>query len=404
MSVPPSKTGFDCETTAVLSGPSESFDENGPLARWLEEAARRRASDLLLIADAAPTVSADGQWTPLDEHPLAAEDIAACLYPILSVEQRERLHTNRDLDMALTMPRLGRIRLNIHYQRGQIAAAIRMIPDIVPAFEQLSLPQQTLRFADFPGGLVLVAGGTGQGKSTTLAALIDHMNRTRDAHVITIEDPIEFAFQHGSCLIEQRQVGDDAPSFASALRHVLRQRPDVILIGELRDQQTMATALTAAETGHLVLSTLHTAGAARTLARLIDAFPADQQQQVRTQLAASLQAILCQTLLPDRLNGGLVPATELLFSTPGVRRAVRDDETHLIYSMLETGRCHGMHTLEQSLEALVKAGRVAPQEAVSAATDPARLKKMIAHHLQRDSIVSDDDSMLEVDPMGMSHT
>jgi twitching motility protein PilT len=357
------------------------------LAGLLSEAANRGASDLLLVAGAAPTIYVFGQWVPLNDTGLTSEEVSAILRPVLTEAQQAKLSEQRDLDFGLSLRAAGghttersesaaRYRVNVHYQRGTTAAAFRAIPAKVPPFERLGLPSQVLRFGDFPNGLVLVTGCTGQGKSTTLAAIVDYMNRTRSAHVITIEDPIEFNFEHGTCLIEQRQIGEDSPSFASALRHVLRQRPDVILVGEMRDLETITTALTAAETGHLVLASLHTNSAAQTLARVIDVFSSAQQAQVRTQLAATLKAIVCQTLVRDQANETLTPATEILTATSAVRRAIRDNETHLIYAMIETGRSQGMHTLEQSLAALVKAGRVQPEEAFAAATDPARLAKL----------------------------
>lgn len=349
----------------------------GALRTLLGEAADRQASDLLLVVDAPPTILVKGEWVNLAPSPLTHAEVANLVDPLLTVEQRERLHSVRDLDLGLSVEGLGRYRINIHYQRGTLAAAIRAIPDEIPALDSLGLPDQVRTFADFPSGLVLVTGGTGQGKSTTLAALIDLMNRGRPRHIITVEDPVEFAFRKGTCLIEQRQIGDDAPSFASALRHVLRQRPDVILIGELRDLETMASALTAAETGHLVLATLHTCNASQTIARMIDVFPATQQGQVRAQLAASLRAILCQTLLHDQLNETLVPGTELLIATAAIRRAIRENEAHLIYSMIETGRRLGMHTMEQSLHELVKSGRISPDTAVLAAPDPIRMQAML---------------------------
>ncbi len=347
------------------------------LNELLSETQDRGGSDLLLIADTPPTVLCDGQWIALHQTPMTAQGIAACLDPVMTKDQRDRLRLKRDLDLGFSAPAKGRFRVNIHYQRGSIAAAFRAIPEDVPPFETLGLPASVLDIADMPAGIVLVTGGTGQGKSTTLAAVVNHMNQTRARHIITIEDPIEFGFKQGTCLIEQRQIGDDSPSFTSALRHVLRQRPDVILIGEMRDIETMSAALTAAETGHLVLATLHTASASQTLARVIDAFPATQQSQVRTQLSASIRAIICQTLVTDQLNGGLVPATELLFATHAIRRAIRDNEAHLIHSMIETGRRRGMHTLEQSLQALVRAGRVSADEAVAASVDPVRMRKML---------------------------
>ncbi|MFQ5430095.1 MAG: type IV pilus twitching motility protein PilT [Phycisphaerae bacterium] len=349
------------------------------LSRLLAETVRRGASDLVLVADAPPTVFLFGRWVSIADEPMSAEDVAACVRPLLTAEERDRLETVRDLDLGRSLPQIGRIRVNVHYQRGALALAARLIPESVPPFESLGLPPQVLKFCDYPSGLVLVTGGTGQGKSTTLAAMIDYMNQKRSSHVITIEDPVEFGFTHGTCLIEQRQVGDDTPSFASALRHVLRQRPDVILIGEMRDLETIQTALTAAETGHLVLTTLHTASAAQTIARIIDVFPSAQQAHVRTQLAASLRAILCQMLFRDQSNEALVPATELLIATSAIRRAIRDNETHLVYAMLETGRRHGMHTLEQSLEALVRSGRITAGAALSASVDSVRMRSMVGN-------------------------
>ncbi len=351
----------------------------GLLTELLSEAQDCGASDLLLVAGTPPTVFVSGRWTALQETAMAEAQIAACIEPILTEEQRDKLRLARDLDLGFSVPGKGRFRANIHYQRGSIAAAIRAIPEEIPAFQTLGLPAKVLDIADMPAGLVLVTGGTGQGKSTTLAAVIDHMNQSRASHIITIEDPMEFNFRQGKCLIEQREIGDDSPSFASALRHVLRQRPDVILIGEMRDTETMSAALTAAETGHLVLATLHTASASQTLARVIDVFPPTQQSQVRTPLSASLRAILCQTLVSDQLNGGLVPATELLLATNAIRRAIRENEAHLIHSMIETGRRYGMHTMEQSLEALVQAGRVSADDAVAVAADPVRMRKMVGH-------------------------
>jgi twitching motility protein PilT len=348
-----------------------------PLAALLAEAVARGASDLLLISAAPPSICLHGQWRPLGDDRLTPDEIAAWLDAILTEQQRADLHRLRDLDFGLALPGVGRFRVNIHYQRGTPAAAFRAVPLGVPPFETLGLPPQIPGFADYPNGLVLVTGRTGQGKSTTLAAIIDHLNRTRAAHVITIEDPIEFVFEHGRCLIEQRQVGEDSPSFAAALRHVLRQRPDVILIGEMRDLETVATALTAAETGHLVLASLHTCSAAQTIARIIDVFPAAQQPQIRTQLGATLRAIVCQCLVRDSLNDALAPATEILIGTPAIARAIRDNEAHLIHGMIETGRQRGMHTLEQSIAELVRSGRVRPADALAAAADPARLEKLM---------------------------
>ncbi len=352
-------------------------EHSSVLVEYLSEVTRRGASDLLLVAGAPPTVYSRGQWQPLGGDRLLPEEVRACIDSWLTDAQKAILSDRRDLDVGLSLPGVGRYRVNVHYQRGTLAAAFRAIPMRVPPFERLGLFPGVLRLGEHPNGLVLVTGGTGQGKSTTIAALLEHMNQTRCAHVVTIEDPIEFLFEHGTCLIEQREIGDDSPSFGSALRHVLRQRPDVIVIGEMRDLETIATALTAAETGHLVLASLHTSNAAQTLARIVDVFPPAQQPQIRTQVAGSLRAILCQALVRDRLNDGLTPATEFLVATSAVRRAIRDNETHLIYSMLETGKRHEMHTMEQSLAELVEAGRVHPSDAFSVSTEPSRLEKLI---------------------------
>lgn len=362
----------------VPRGLGERLAEVPPaLKQILVVATQRKAGDILLVPASPPMIFVMGRWTPLTDQSLTDHDIVACVDGMLSDLQQRKLHEVRDLDFSIGIPDVGRFRLNIHYQRGTLAVAIRAIPNKVPEFSTLNLPTSVLGFADHPNGIVLVTGGTGQGKSTTLAALLNHINQTRSAHIITIEDPIEFCFEHGNCLIEQRQIGDDSPSFALALRHVLRQRPDVIMIGEMRDQETIAAALTAAETGHLVLATLHTNSAPQTLSRIIDVFSPAQQNQVRAQLAASLRAILCQTLLPDEINQTLVPATELLIATSGIRRTIRDNETHLISSMIETGRRHGMHTLEQSLKTLVDSGRVTSDAAMFAAADTLRMHKLL---------------------------
>jgi Tfp pilus assembly pilus retraction ATPase PilT len=307
--------------------------ELGPLLRI---ALARRASDLILAANAAPMAHVQGAWEALASDALDAKAVERLLRPILSEDQLDRLERDRDLDFALRDTELGRFR----------------------------------------------------GKSSTLAAMVDHINHTRVAHIITIEDPVEFAFTNALSIIEQREVGDDTPSFASALRHILRQRPDVILIGELRDLETVSTALTAAETGHLVLATLHTADASQTIDRIIDLFPPGQQPQARTQMAATLRAILCQALVFDQLNDRLTPATEILVATSGVRRALRENEPHLIYSMIETGRCHGMHTMEQSLAALVQEGRVERSQALAVAPDPLRLDRLLGGRGRRDELAA----------------
>lgn len=368
----------DAESRAgTRAGGDIATREDGYVRGLLKRLIDEHAGDLILVADAPPTIHVNGKWKALELPAVPAVELDAHLKALLTQRQIERLDEAKDLDFAIELAGAGRCRANIHYQRGTLAAAFRSIPRDVPTFESLNLPEQVLSFADYPNGLVLVTGGTGQGKSTTLATLIDHINHSRAAHVITIEDPVEFAFTNDQCLIEQREIGSDSPTFGSALRHVLRQRPDVIVIGELRDLETISTALTAAETGHLVFGSLHTSSTSQTLARLIDVFPPLQQGQIRVQLAASLRAIVCQTLLRDDMNETLIPATEILVATTGIRRALRENETHLINSMIETGRSLGMHTLEQNLAELVQSGRIDKESALAATTDRARLSRLI---------------------------
>jgi twitching motility protein PilT len=280
------------------------------------------------------------------------------IYSILTQKQREKFEQDLELDFAHAVPGRGRYRVNIYRQRDSIGAAFRPIPGDVRRLEDLGVPDSVAAFAALPRGFVLVAGPTGSGKSTTLAALIDLANRTRREHIMTVEDPIEFLHTHQASLINQREVGGDTHSFAQALKHVLRQDPDIILVGEMRDLETISVALTAAETGHLVLATLHTQDAAQTIDRIIDVFPAHQQQQVRVQLAGSLQGVVCQTLCKNREGGGRVMATEVLVATPAIRNLIREGKTHQIYSAMQAGAKHGMHTMDQHLAELVRVNRI----------------------------------------------
>ncbi len=347
------------------------------LTGFLRQMPDRGASDLLLVAGRPPMFGIAARWIAADALPLQGGDIATWLRGMLTPAQSETLAEVQDLDFAVRLDGVGRFRVNAHIPRGSPAAAIRAIPAGVPALETLALPARAERLIAFPHGLVLVAGGTGHGKSTTLAALLGRLNDTRACHIITREDPIELEFPPGRAIIEQREVAADTPSFAQALRHVVRQRPDVILIGEMRDLETISTALTAAETGHLVLASLHTSNTSQTLSRIIDVYPPAQQHHVRTQLAASLRAILCEVLLPRSDGTGLTPAVELLFANDAVRRAVRDNETHLIYGVLETGRTAGMCTLEQSLADGIGEGRFTIDAARQAAVYPDRLERLL---------------------------
>jgi twitching motility protein PilT len=316
-------------------------------------------SDLHLTAGARPTVRLRGDLHQLEQFPvLSPATIQRVLYAVLTQKQRERFEECLELDFSYSVPGSGRFRVNIYRQRDSLGAAFRVIPFDIRPLEALGVPPSVSNFAGLPRGFVLVTGPTGSGKSTTLASLIDLANRTRSDHIMTVEDPIEFLHQHQRCIVNQREVGEDTPSFQSALKHVLRQDPDIILVGELRDLETISVALTAAETGHLVFATLHTQDAAQTVDRIIDVFPPHQQQQVRTQLAGALQGVVCQTLCKTRDGRGRVVATEVLVATPAIRNLIREGKTHQIYSSMQAGAKHGMHTMDQHIADLVNRGAI----------------------------------------------
>jgi twitching motility protein PilT len=289
---------------------------------------------------------------------LVPNEVQAMVYAILTQRQRERLESELELDSAHNLPGQARFRLNVYFQRDSVGAAFRLIPYDIKPLDQLGIPPQVGNYAHLPRGFVLVTGPTGSGKSTTLAALVDQANRERNEHIMTVEDPIEFLHSHKGCLVNQREVGEDTKSFANALKHVLRQDPDIILVGELRDLETISIALTAAETGHLVFATLHTQDAPQTIDRIIDVFPTNQQQQVRVQLAGSVQGVMCQQLLPTADGQGRVVATEVMVATPAIRNLIREGKTHQVYSALQAGAKHGMQTMDQCLAELVRRHRV----------------------------------------------
>ena len=319
----------------------------------------RGASDLHLTAGARPTIRLHGDLRQLDEYRvLTPPVIQRLMYAALTQRQREKFEENLELDFAYSVPGRARFRVNLYRQRDSLGAAFRLIPFEIKKLEDLGVPPTVTGFAGLPRGFVLVTGPTGSGKSTTLAAIIDLANRTRRDHIMTVEDPIEFLHRHQSSIVNQREVGEDTHSFASALKHVLRQDPDMILVGEMRDLETISVALTAAETGHLVFATLHTQDAAQTIDRVIDVFPPHQQQQVRVQLAGALQGIVCQTLCKSADGRGRVVATEVLVATPAIRNLIREGKTHQIYSAMQAGSQHGMHTMDQHLAELVKRGRI----------------------------------------------
>lgn len=317
------------------------------------------ASDLHLTAGAPPTIRRHGSLMPIPGHDvLGGESLQRSIYSILTQKQRERFENNLELDLSYSVKDLARFRVNVYRQREQVGAAFRMIPFEIKTLESLGIPQVVANFAGLARGLVLVTGPTGSGKSTTLAALIDLANRTRAEHIMTVEDPIEFLHSHKKALINQREVGSDTQSFALALKHVLRQDPDIILVGEMRDLETISVALTAAETGHLVFATLHTQDAAQTIDRVIDVFPAEQQGQVRAQLAGALQGVVCQTLCKRADGPGRAVAAEVLIANSAVRNNIREGKTHQIQSLMQAGGGQGMQTMDSHLAELVRTGRI----------------------------------------------
>jgi twitching motility protein PilT len=332
----------------------------------LERLVQVGASDLHLTVGAMPAARVRGHLRPLDEFDtLDPESIRLLLYRILTTEQQKRLELDRQIDLSYGVPGLARFRINVFMQRDALAAVFRVIPDKLKTMEELGLPEGVRNLTLKPRGLVLVTGPTGSGKSTTLAAMIDEINRTRHDHIITIEDPIEFLHPHKGCVVNQREIGSDAVSFALALRAALRQDPDVILLGEMRDLETISTALTAAETGHLVFGTLHTQSAAGTIDRMIDVFPPEQQEQVRAMIAGSLQGVVTQALLPTLDGEGRVPTLEIMIPDDAIRNLIRQAKVEQIYTYMQTGSRSGMQTMEQSLAELVAAKVVGVDEALS---------------------------------------
>jgi twitching motility protein PilT len=339
---------------------------------------KQKASDLHLTAGAPPMLRQRGSLVPIEGLPnLTPTDTREIVYAILNSTQRQKLETDWQLDFAYSVPGVGRYRVNAYFQRGTIGAAFRLIPTETVPIEKLGMPPVIREFSKKPRGIVLVTGPTGSGKSTTLASIINEINETRDEHIMTIEDPIEFLHQHKRCIVNQRELGADAPSFALALKAALRQDPDVILVGEMRDMETIGTALTAAETGHLVFATLHTQDAPQTVDRIIDVFPPAQQGQVRAQLAIGLQGIVTQTLIPTADGLGRCVAAEVLIPTPGVRNLIREGKTHQIYSLIQTGGQHGMQTMDASLAGLVRAQKITMAAAESRSSQPAELRKLV---------------------------
>jgi twitching motility protein PilT len=338
----------------------------------------RRASDLHVTAGQHPMIRVRGRLVPMEDFPvLDATTTRELVYGVLSNDQRQRLETDWQLDFAYSVPNTARFRVNAYFQRNAIGAAFRLIPSVITPIDTLGLPAVVHDFCNKPRGLVLVTGPTGSGKSTSLAAMIDEINATREDHILTVEDPIEFLHGHKKSLINQREIGSDATSFAAALKAALRQDPDVILVGEMRDLETISTALTAAETGHLVFGTLHTQSAPSTIDRVIDVFPPHQQQQIRVQLSIAIQGIMTQTLIPTADGAGRVVACETLVPTPAVRNLIREGKTHQIPSSMQTGSNVGMQTMDAALAGLVRQGKISQRSAQEHSSTPDELKRLL---------------------------
>src|SRR5690349_18604964 len=348
------------------------------LRALLEEMIQKDASDLHITAAERPKLRVDGDIVDSSvPDVLTPKDTLQLAYSVLTENQKKRFETDDELDFSFGIQNLARFRGNVFKQRGCVAMVIRMIPFNVRTFQELGLPAVIAKLAERPRGLILVTGPTGSGKSTTLAAIIDKINKERKGHIITVEDPIEFIHRHQACIVNQREIGTDTKTFASALKYALREDPDVILIGEMRDLETIAAALTIAETGHLVLATLHTNSAAESINRVIDAFPGHQQAQVRAQLAFVLEGVITQTLLPKAKGRGRVVAAEIMICTPAIRAVIRDEKIHQIYSLMQAGKKHGMQTMNDSLQMLYMKGEVTLEEALKRSGDPAELLRAV---------------------------
>jgi twitching motility protein PilT len=362
---------------SMISAPDEQ-DIQIPVAELLDVVLERGASDLHLTVGAPPTIRLHGDLERLSEYPvMTPRALQGMIYAILPQKMRERLEQELELDMSYALPGRARFRVNVYFQRDSLGAAFRLIPYEIRKIEELGLPGVVGDLARFPRGFVVVTGPTGSGKSTTLAGMVAIVNRERAAHIMTVEDPIEFLHRHDRCIVNQREVGADTHSFSQALKHVLRQDPDVILVGEMRDLETIATAITAAETGHLVFATLHTQDAPQTIDRIIDVFPPHQQQQVRVQLATTLQGVVTQQLLQTADGRGRAVAVEVLICTPAVRNLIREGKVHQIYSIMQAGGRFGMQTMDQSLANLVRSGLITQQLAYERCHDAEELNRLI---------------------------
>ncbi len=343
----------------------------------LQEMIEKGASDLHLTAGLPPMIRVDGEVLPTDREALTPEQTQALAYSVLNEEQQKRFEAVKELDFSFGVKGMSRFRGNAYLQRGCMGLAIRQIPYEIRSFRDLGLPNVMEGLAKRQQGLILVTGATGSGKSTTLASIIDKINSERRRHIVTIEDPVEYIHQHKKCIVNQREVKADTETFSNALKHVLRQDPDVILIGEMRDQETMSAALTIAETGHLTLATLHTNSTFESINRIVDTFPPQQQNQVRAQLAFVLEGVLAQQLVPRARGRGRVLVTEVMVCTPAIRAVIRDDKVHQIYGLMQAGQKHGMQTMNQALFNAVVSKEIAMEEAMRRSLDQNELANML---------------------------
>ncbi len=357
------------------------------LRELLELMVKRKASDLHLTVGAPPILRVDGKLTKTDFEMLTPDLTKKLAYSIMNERQRQKFEENSELDLSFGVEQLSRFRCNVFMQRGNVAVALRQIPFKVLTFAELGVPDVVVKLAELPRGLVLVTGPTGSGKSTTLAALIDKINAERHLHIITIEDPIEYLHRHKNCLVNQREIHSDTKSFSNSLKYALRQDPDVVLIGEMRDLETMEAALTISETGHLAFATLHTNSTAEAINRIVDVFPTNQQEQVRIQLSFVLQGIVTQQLIPA-VGGGRVLSMEILMATPAVRACIRDEKIHQIYSLIQAGAKFGMKTMNQSLMELHSKKKITYSDAVARSSNIAEFEEMIKQNSLRGDVGS----------------
>ncbi len=357
---------------------AEQGDVQIPIPELLTTLLEVGGSDLHLTSGTPPVVRVHGELERLDKYPdLTPRALQGMIYAILPQKLRERFEQELELDMSYSLPGQARFRVNVYQQRDALGAAFRLIPFEIKTLDTLGLPGVVADLARFPRGFVVVTGPTGSGKSTTLAGMVDVVNTERAGHIMTVEDPIEFLHKHKKCIVNQREVGADTHGFGQALKHVLRQDPDVILVGEMRDLETISTAITAAETGHLVFATLHTQDAPQTIDRIIDVFPPHQQQQVRVQLSTTLQGVVTQQLIQTADGKGRVVAAEVLITTPAIRNLIREGKVHQIYSSMQAGGRFGMQTMDMSIAAHVKAGRINQQMAFERCHDPEELQRLV---------------------------